>query len=86
MERKVQTAQIREQGDFGYIYYTDITALARIILSISSRKDNGCTRFQKYCLHILMFNTKIYGIYIGTCNLKVQIEQQNVHSVVNEIK
>lgn len=55
MERKVQTAQIREQGDFGYIYYTDITALARIILSISSRKDNGCTnctRFQKYCLHI----------------------------------
>lgn len=32
-----------------------------------------------------MFNTKIYGIYIGTCNLKVQIEQQNVHSVVNEI-
>lgn len=52
MERKVQTAQIREQGDFGYIYYTDITALARIILSISSRKDNGCTRFQKYYLHI----------------------------------
>lgn len=34
-----------------------------------------------------MFNTKIDGTYtFGTCNLKVQIEQQNVHSVVNEIK
>lgn len=86
-ERKVQTALRRQQGDLGYIYYTDITALVRIILSILWRKGNhDNTHYQKYCLHKCSIR-KIYGIFIVHVTKKYKlIEQQNVHSVVEEIK